>query len=83
MRVCVCAYVCVVCVCLPVCLPVCLWPTDEMRGISPGYIAAMCVPVSSFALLSRLRSADLVKLSVIRTNTEFGKRAFAHAGPTA
>ena len=61
----------------------CLTVFKALHRISPGYIAAMCVPVSSIALRSRLRSAHLDKLSVIRTNTEFGKRAFAHAGPTA
>ena len=61
----------------------CLTVFKALHGISPGYIAAMCVPVSSLALRSRLRSADLGKLSFIRTNTEFGKSAFAHAGPTA
>ena len=61
----------------------CLTVFKALHRISPGYIAAMCVPVSSLALRSRLRSADLGKLSFIRTNTEFGKRAYAHAGPTA
>ena len=73
------------------CLPIrqrieyklCLTVFKALHGISPGYIAAMCVPVTSHALRSRLRSADLDKLSFIRTNTEFGKRVFAHAGPTA
>ena len=60
----------------------CLTVFNTLHEISPGYIAAMCVPVSSLALRSRLRSADLGKLSFIPTNTEFGKRAFAHAGPT-
>ena len=61
----------------------CLTVFKALHGISPGYIAAICVPVSSLVLRSRLPSADLGKLSFIRTNTEFGKRAFAHAGPTA
>ena len=61
----------------------CLTVFEALHEISPGYIAAVRVPVSSLALRSRLRSADLSKLSFNRTNTEFGKRAFAHAGPTA
>ena len=61
----------------------CLTAFEALHGISPGYIAAICVPVSSLMSRSRLRSADLDKLSFIRTNTEFGKGAFAHAGPTA
>ena len=58
----------------------CLTVFKALHGILPGYIAAMCVRVSSLASRSRLRSADLGKLSFIRTNTEFEKRAFAHAG---
>ena len=62
---------------------VCLTVFKALHGFQPGYIAAMCVPVSSLASRTRLRSADSGKLSFIRTNTELGKRAFAHAGPTA
>ena len=73
------------------CLPIrqrieyklCLTVFNALNRISPGYIAAMCVPVSPLALRSRLRSADMGKLSFIRTNTIFGKRAFARAGSTA
>ena len=61
------------------CLPIrqrieyklCLTVFKALHGISPGYIAAMCVRVSSLASRSRLRAADLGKLSFIRTNTEF------------
>ena len=61
----------------------CLTVFKALHGISPVYIAAMCASVSSLALRSWLHSADLGKLFFIRTNTEFGKRAFAHADPTA
>ena len=49
----------------------CLTVFKALHGISSGYIAAMCVPVSSLALWSRLRSANLGTLFFIRMNTEF------------
>jgi len=54
-----------------------------LHGLAPVYIKSMFVPVSSSTARSSLCSASGGHLVVPHTQLEFGKRAFAFAGPTA
>jgi len=61
----------------------CLLVYKVLHGPAPVYIKSMCIPVWSSTARSSLRSASRGHLIVPRTWLEFGKRAFAFAGPTA
>ena len=61
----------------------CLTTYKGIDGPAPSYIATMCVPSSTNEAHLRLRSSDSCQLLLPRTKTEFGKRAFAYAGPQA
>ena len=55
----------------------CLTVFKALHNLAPTYISNMCVAPTSALAGRRLRSADDAKLDVPRTETEFGKRAFA------
>ena len=57
----------------------CLTTYKAINGIAPGYLTAMCIPISTNSARLRLRSVDSGQLIIPRTKTEFGKRAFAYA----
>ena len=61
----------------------CLTAYKATNGSAPDYLAAMCVPISTNQARLRLRSSDSGLLLLPRMKTEFGKRAFAYAGPHA
>ena len=61
----------------------CLTAYKAINGSAPDYLTAMCVPISTNQARLRLRSSDSGQLLLPRMKTEFGKRAFAYAGPHA
>jgi len=54
-----------------------------MNGLVSSYIKELCVPVTTVATRSALRSAAHGDLLVSRTRRQLGNRAFFVAGPTA
>jgi len=61
----------------------CLLVYKPMNGPAPSYIKELCVPVTTVATRSALRSAARGDLIVPRTRRQLGNRAFSVAGPTA
>ena len=61
----------------------CLLIYKAMNGPAPSYIKELCVPVTTVATRSALRSAARGDLIVPRTRRQLGNRAYSVAGPTA
>jgi len=61
----------------------CLLVYKAMNGPAPSYIKELCVPVTTVATRSALRSAARGDLVVPRIRRQLGNRAFSVAGPTA
>ena len=59
----------------------CLTAYKAINGSAPDYLAAMCGPISTNQARLRLRSSDSGQLLLPWMKPEFGKRAFAYAGP--
>jgi len=64
-------------------LKLCLLVYKAMNGPAPPYMKELCVPVTTVATRSGLRSAARGDLLVPRTRRQLGNRAFSVAGPTA
>ena len=55
-----------------------------LHNMAPGYLSALCQPVSGVPGRRHLRSADRGELDFPRVNlSTYGGRAFAYAGPTS
>ena len=61
----------------------CLLTFNGIQGEAAPYLVELCKRVSTIESRRRLRSAAGGQLIVPRTFTDFGKRAFAYAGPSA
>ena len=61
----------------------CLMMHAAAYGRAPKYIAELLVPISSLPNRERLRSHTSGCYAIPRVRTEFGRRAFSFAGPTA
>ena len=61
----------------------CLTAYKAINCSTLAYLAEMCVPISANQARLRLRSSDSDHLLLSRMKTEFGKQAFAYAGPHA
>lgn len=54
----------------------------SLHGMAPTYLTELCLSVGNNDARARLRSASHGDLTVARTETNFGCRAFAVTGPT-
>lgn len=61
----------------------CLMTYKDLHAEAPPYIAELCRLVTDNESRRRLRSVADGQLLVSRTRTDFGKKSFAVAGPTA
>ena len=61
----------------------CLKVYKALRNLAPSYLAKLCIPVTAVEARQRLRSWSAGNLVVLKPRSEFGKRAFALAGPHA
>jgi len=61
----------------------CLLVYKAMNGLAPSYIKELCVPVTTVATRSALRSAARGDLLVPRTRRQLGNLAFSVDGPIA
>ena len=61
----------------------CLLTFKGIQGVAPPYIVELCKCVNTIESRRRLRSVAGRQIVVPRTLTDFGKRAFAYAGPSA
>jgi len=61
----------------------CLLVYKAMNGPGPSYMKELCVPVTTVATRSALRSAARGDLLVPRTRRQLGNRTFSVAGPIA
>ena len=61
----------------------CIMMYSAVHGNCPAYITEILVPTSTLLNRARLRSSSSGTYDVPRVRTQFGKRAFSIAGPTA
>ena len=59
----------------------CVLAYKPLHDKAPGYPQELCVPVDTNTRRSTLQSASDDQLTVPRTNTKAGERAFSVAGP--
>ena len=61
----------------------CLMVYKALHNLAPSYLAELCIPVTAVAARQQLRSSSTGILVVPKPRSEFGKCAFAFAGPYA